>query len=268
MFMNSAKAIDILKRQSGAAISVARGDKEAPLFSKWHRDTKVAIERIFGPQSSHVSDFEDVRYSLGIFTTDTPDYVFAEARRDGLRHAATILDSMIDEITEYGLPGEAAAVEAPDALVLIEKLCLRFHAAARQLRHRHSDRPTLTITDEYDVQDLLHTILRLHFDDVRPEEHSPSYAGRGSRVDFLLKAERVVIEVKKTRPSLKAGDLGEELIVDRARYQAHPGCDTLVCFVYDPDGLIDNPRGIEDDLEGVQGTLRTRVIIAPRHEPR
>lgn len=265
--MNSAKAIDILKRQSGAAIAVARGDNEAPLFTKWHRDTKVAVKRIFGAQSGHLSDFEDIRYSLSIYTTDTPDYVFAEARRDGLRHAASVLESMIDEISEFGLPG-GSTEEPPDALALIERLCLRFHTAARQLGRRHSDRPTLTIADEYDVQDLLHAILRLHFDDVRPEEHSPSYAGRGSRVDFLLKAERIVVEVKKTRPSLKAGDLGEELIIDRARYQAHPGCDTLVCFVYDPDGLIDNPRGIEDDLEGVQGTLRTRVIIAPRHEPR
>lgn len=265
--MNSSKAIDILKRQSEVAIAVAREDDNAPPFSKWHRDTKVAIERIFGSQSSHLADFEDVRYSLGFFTTDTPDHVFAQARRDGLLHATSILSSMIDEITEFGLK-EDISEDTPDALALIEKLCLRFHSAARQLGRRHGDRPTLTIADEYDVQDLLHAILRLHFDDVRPEEHSPSYAGRASRVDFLLKAERIVIEVKKTRPSLKPGDLGEQLIVDRARYQAHPGCETLVCFVYDPDGLIDNPRGIEDDLEGVQGALRTRVIIAPRHEPR
>jgi hypothetical protein len=51
------------------------------------------------------------------------------------------------------------------------------HLVARQLRKRHRDRATLIIADEYDVQDLLHALLRLEFDDVRPEENTPSYAG-------------------------------------------------------------------------------------------
>jgi REase_DpnII-MboI len=34
----------------------------------------------------------------------------------------------------------------------------------------------MDIKDEYDVQDLLHAILRAFFDDVRPEEFVPSYA--------------------------------------------------------------------------------------------
>ena len=55
------------------------------------------------------------------------------------------------------------------------------------------------IKDEYDVQDLLNALLRLNFDDVRPEEYTPSYAGSSTRVDFLLKKEKIVIEVKKTR---------------------------------------------------------------------
>jgi REase_DpnII-MboI len=35
----------------------------------------------------------------------------------------------------------------------------------------HRDRAPFEIKDEYDVQDFLHAILKLHFDDVRPEEH-------------------------------------------------------------------------------------------------
>ncbi|MEI6002257.1 hypothetical protein H3V53_35580 [Paraburkholderia bengalensis] len=37
------------------------------------------------------------------------------------------------------------------------------------------------MTDEYDVQDLLHGVLHLEFDDIRPEEWCPSYAGTGTR---------------------------------------------------------------------------------------
>ena len=45
--------------------------------------------------------------------------------------------------------------------VQLEPLLRRFHVIARQLRRRHDDRATLTIDDEYDVQDLLHAVLQL-----------------------------------------------------------------------------------------------------------
>lgn len=262
--MKRSQAIEILGRQRDATQGLAKADSSGPEFKKWQRDTEVAIEKIFGSQSRNLTDFKDVRYMLGAFSTSTPDSAFTEAYRRGLRNAAAVLSSMIDEIEEFGLADDAPE-DAPDALSLIEKLCLRFHAAARQLQGRYCDRPTITINDEYDVQDLLHALLRLHFDDIRAEEWTPSYAGSGSRVDFLLKAERIVVEVKKTRPTMKAKDLGEQLIIDRERYRKHPDCDTLVCFVYDPEGRIGNPAGIARDLEDHPGPMKVRVVIAPRN---
>ena len=51
-----------------------------------------------------------------------------------------------------------------------ERLCDRFHIVAKQLTRRSEGRSTIVISDEYDVQDLMHALLRLFFDDVRPEE--------------------------------------------------------------------------------------------------
>lgn len=73
----------------------------------------------------------------------------------------------------------------------------RFHIAANQMKNRYSSRDKFNIRDEYDVQDLLHAFLKLAYDDIRVEEYTPSYAGKSSRVDFLLKRESTVIEVKK-----------------------------------------------------------------------
>ena len=78
---------------------------------------------------------------------------------------------------------------------------------------------------------LLHALLLLYFDDVRAEEWTPSYAGKSSRMDFLLKNERVVIEVKKTRQGLADKELGDQLIIDVDRYKVHPDCKRLICFV-------------------------------------
>ena len=63
---------------------------------------------------------------------------------------------------------------------------------------------------------------------------------------------------------MKSKELGEQLIIDRARYEAHPDCKILVCFVYDPEGRIGNPSGIERDLENHTGNVKIRVIIAPK----
>ena len=48
------------------------------------------------------------------------------------------------------------------------------------MRSRYNNRQTSDINDEYDVQDLLHSLLTLYFDDIRREESNPSYAGGAS----------------------------------------------------------------------------------------
>ncbi len=150
-----------------------------------------------------------------------------------------------------------------DPLLLLDQICSRFQLVARQLRSRRENRATLSVTDEYDVQDLLRSLLWLHFDDIRTEEWTPSYAGKSSRMDFLLKPEQIVVETKKTRPSLTAKELGSELIEDIARYEKHPDCSALVCFVYDPEGFVANPRGVESDLNRDQ-PIPVRVFVRPK----
>ncbi|MGH2637895.1 MAG: hypothetical protein ACRDF4_01195, partial [Rhabdochlamydiaceae bacterium] len=74
----------------------------------------------------------------------------------------------------------------------------------------------------------------------------------------------IVIEIKKTRPSLKVKELRDQLIVDKEIYRTHPDCRTFVAFIYDPDGYIGNPIGFENDLNHAPGDMRVKVIVAPR----
>jgi hypothetical protein len=152
-----------------------------------------------------------------------------------------------------------------DPVVILERIFSRFHQVAKQLRVRHESRHTLDVNDEYDVQDLLHALLRLHFEDIRTEEWTPSYAGGSSRMDFLMKTQQIVVEVKKTRSNLRDKQVGEQLIVDIEKYKQHPNCRRLFCFVYDPEGLIGNPVGLENDLaRQSRNNLEVRVFIFPR----
>ncbi|HMF22825.1 MAG TPA: hypothetical protein VKG24_11965 [Pseudolabrys sp.] len=137
----------------------------------------------------------------------------------------------------------------------------RFHRIVRQLKHRHGDRSGFDVQDEYDVQDLLHAILRGLFDDVRSEEYTPSYAGGSSRMDFLLKSQQIAIEVKFANRALRDKQVGEQLLIDIGRYQSHQDCRRLICFVYDPFGHLRNPAGLEADLSKTIGKLEVKVIV-------
>lgn len=156
--------------------------------------------------------------------------------------------------------------ESRDAVEVVRTLCSRFHLFALQLQKRHNQRETIRFEDEYDVQDVMHALLRLHFDDVRVEEWTPSCAGNASRTDFLLKREQVVVETKVTRTKRRKLDQREitnQLIVDKERYRTHPDCKTLVCFVYDPDHLCHNPAALESDVSSQGSPLEVVVIVAP-----
>jgi hypothetical protein len=145
----------------------------------------------------------------------------------------------------------------------LERLVTRFAVVARQLKQRHDERDTLIIEDEYDVQDLLHALLRIYFEDVRPEEYTPSYAGSSSRMDFLLKKDEIVVEAKMASKILRDKLVGEQLIIDIKKYQAHQNCKTLYCLVYDPNSFIKNPVALENDLTGKHDNLTVRVFVVP-----
>jgi hypothetical protein len=203
---------------------------------------------------------------LEIFETPFPSSKFppmsADLARQGTHEWYYGMPEIKDVTDQFVTTPAVSAI--PQNMDAIELLCERFHAVVKQLRKRRQSRATIDVQDEYDVQDLLHALLRIFFDDVRPEEWTPSFAGKSSRMDFLLPKEKTVVEIKKARPTLTAGELGTELIDDAARYKSHPSCKRLVCFVYDPEGYIANPTGIEADLSRPIDGLEVKIIIMPR----
>ena len=216
---------------------------DSSAFSEWDSQSMSFMIRELGQEHTFVHNFQ----SKG--DPSSPDTVKA-----GLG----ILKALREEYNQGNL-GQPKTV---DSEALIEQVCTRFHKIARQLGSRYENRQTLKIQDEYDVQDLLHAILWLYFEDIRAEEYTPSYAGKSSRMDFLLKRESIVLEAKMTRSGLGAKEISTQLIEDIERYKSHPGCKALFCFVYDPEGLVSNPRGLEDDLKR-DNSYPVRVFIRP-----
>ena len=204
---------------------------------------------------------------LKLFLTLDNEYVqrIIECKNNTLSNASISIEVLasLKECIEKGFISinESVSLNTDEEIGRLFRL---FHRVARQLRSRYDNRPTISIEDEYDVQDLLHALLRLYFDDVRPEEWTPSYAGKSARMDFLLKEEKIVIEVKKTRKGLGDKELGDQLIIDVERYKIHPDCKKLICFIYDPEGRIGNPGGLVSDLNNIHpGFVNT--IVEPMY---
>jgi hypothetical protein len=189
---------------------------------------------------------------------------------NAIRKLLTFLDTLIQQFNS----SELIYNNSEDVLTILERIFSRFHRINLQLQNRYSNRPTIQIKNEYDVQDLLHALFHLYFTNIQSEVDLPQFAGKNSRVDFVLKKERIMIEVKiisqkedkKSSPKNQDKQLGIQLIDDIPRYKQYQDASTLIFFIYDPNNLMSNPQGIIDDIETQSNNdFLVKVFIYPRH---
>ena len=259
--INKQKALDAISGLR-CRIPVLKTKEEGSRdYQSWKDEADDTVKLIFGDKSSYYINFHEVLNppfcgSISFGTYEHIDYKAIYLRRlDSLDSKLGSLQNVVDMSED-----DTQRSSVQTIMCVLE----RFHRFARQLRIRHQARNTITIEDEYDVQDIVHAILKLFFNDVRAEECTPSYAGGASRIDFLIKSENIGIEIKKTRPNLRDKELGEQLIIDKERYKSHHNCKTLICFVYDPDEQIVNPDGLANDLTEENEDMTVFVVISPK----
>ena len=174
---------------------------------------------------------------------------------DMVRRGIGVLQSFARAVAEETISpvSEVPAVAKPTAVQKVLHIFDRFHTVALSLRNRRSRRAPIEIKDEYDVQYVMEALLKLDFDDVRPEEVTPSSGGKSARTDFLLFNEKIVVECKWERGQ----KIRDELVIDMKTYKTHPRCEVLVCFVYDPGHVNKNPSAIES-MSDAENFIRVR----------
>ena len=160
-------------------------------------------------------------------------------------------------------PYQKAPFTISSTATTIDLLFSRFHAVAKQLQKRQRQRQ-FEVIDEYDVQDVLHSLLKIYFADIRAEEYCPSYAGTCARLDFFLRVEGLAIEAKMAGRKHNAQKIREELILDKAYYSKRHDIKTLYCLVYDPNEIIPIAPGFEYDLGEKTARYEVKVYIVPK----
>src|SRR5271157_4245566 len=121
------------------------------------------------------------------------------------------------------------------------------------------------IENAFDVQYLFRAMMKIFFDDLRHEEPTPSHAGSYALMDFLLKEERISVEAKMASELYKDNKIGNDLLLDIARYKKHQDCMVLICLIYDPNDCISNPSALENDLNNESDdTLQVIAKVVPK----
>ena len=114
-----AKAKERLQGALDEIPALKQGWHDSQDFTKWHRDTEIAIANTFGGTTLHSEDFKRIRYFRSSFPTiGLADFEIQRSLQRayvrGLDNAASILESMLDEIEDYWEDEEQeAASEIP-----------------------------------------------------------------------------------------------------------------------------------------------------------
>jgi hypothetical protein len=158
--------------------------------------------------------------------------------------------------------GEQSGLES--AVGRLRRLSERFHLITRQLRLRGEYRDTIHVEDQQDVQDLFHALLCLDFEDIEADEWGPSESRETRQITFFVKQGQIGITLKKTKPGQGRTEISNELSLVTQQHSSHLTCKLLFCFIYDPEGRIGNPRGLERDLMKSTQSMHLEVVVAPK----
>lgn len=200
---------------------------------------------------------------------------FTEANITGIDNFLTsafdVIDLMILEELHLKLLMQQVSVmtiQNFSALQIILRILNNFHTSVKKLTdNRRAGHDVFKINDEYDVQDLLYTMLKGIFPTLKEEDPVPRVGVKSSRIDLIIREERILIEVKM----IKESDTNEKIFIDQLKkdiqsYHASEWIKHLICFVYDPYCKTQDKQNFYD-LNGKQSInqkeFSINVIVNP-----
>ena len=139
------------------------------------------------------------------------------------------------------------------------------NAIQKIISGRRLNHPEFKIEDEYDVQDISYVILKTIFPNLREEDPIPKVGGKSTKIDLILREEKILIEIKM----IKAKDSNEthfieQLKVDFESYHECKWLRKLFCFVYDPYKKtrdISNFNDLNGDRTKGEHNFNVEVIV-------
>lgn len=142
------------------------------------------------------------------------------------------------------------------AIQIVEQVCASVRVAARCLQNRRKvkgyNQKNYEVDNEFDVQDLLHALLKSYFPTADIECPVSKIAQTASsRPDIQIPEHGIFIEAKFVREGDDQKKLLEQLILDCDYYSAWADLKLLIFLIYDTNKLM-NPIGLTTHLTGTR----------------
>lgn len=158
---------------------------------------------------------------------------------------------------------QSAVQERIRAMLVLERLCTRFPRVLAQLRAVDGLGQTREPIDEARLTGLLHALLLIDHEDVRPVMQDGPDDESATQIGLLLKIERILFVPRVTAAATTEAELEQHVASDVETCRQSLDCRTLVVFVYDPTGRVADPREFEQRLSHERSGVTVRVIVAP-----
>lgn len=237
--------------------------EESDLESLTNRFKSTVID-MYGANTQQSERYEEWRaYWHPSYNTRDPDYVFQQkvqkAFQEGVKRTITEIDSVTKQLGMKLQYLGVTKISASAEIDLAIQLCGRLNHSARVLNRRQRNKPPFEMADEYDVQDLLKSILRAYFKYTVSEEPISKIAGASSRADFAIEDLGMIIEAKYVHGPGDQSRIVTEFGADLVFYSKCPFLEHFIYLVYGADDL--NDPELLDKLSGPQ-TVNGRRFIA------
>lgn len=133
-----------------------------------------------------------------------------------------------------------------------------FDQARISLASRQRGKGPFLCEDEYDVQDLLTTLICPIFPEITREEPTRRVGPNAARIDLFFPEFATAIEVKVVRSKRDLARISSELKDDIETYGLEGRCDFLICFVFDLTRCLS-----ESDMKQLVNLAGNRAFDGP-----
>jgi len=232
--------------KSSEIMSYAQLDEARKHYSRWFDYNSLLLNRLFS-NSDIAEEYNGMpsppRHVRGNFSID---------RNDFLREVDLDINSLKSIIDRLKLIPECDDVKSskseecePD-IHLIEHLCKRIQYSANILSNRtRPGKLSYKIEDEYDVQDLVHAVLRAYLKYSVQEDTMNKVAGtRSGRVDISIEELGLLIEIKFSRRPDDNKVFFDAFSKDLVLYSSWAPLKHLFYIIYNHN-LLKDPEGLE-----------------------
>jgi hypothetical protein len=240
------------------------------IIQPWLNKTAFTVDgKIINPKGE--LQIEEIKISQ---TPQTRDY-YANAHNSrmqsrGILDAATNRDMLpIEQGTDYTdellfQQQDVGSNISEPTEAIIERVCERINLSANLLGNRpRKGKSPYTVEDEYDVQDLVHAVIRAFVKNSVQENTISKLGGRSSRADITVEDLGLLIEVKYVRSPNDQSSLVEQLSQDLLLYTKWEPLKTIFFIVFNSKDLRD-PEALEEfsNIHKVNGKeFRLKVIL-------